>query len=135
MTQEELAKMYGIKLESKEETVTVTRKNDNRKQNNFRDNRGGNRKNHFSPNKGGNNPQKNISTSATTDNATAPYNFVSLPDKPLHSEISSLEDFKAHIQRSGKLSGEIVLDIETKTPLFIGGNPADTTVFRRPVLR
>ena len=54
--------------------------------------------------------------------ATAPYNFVSLPEKVLPAQFESVENFKDHISWHGKLSGEILLDIETLTPLFIGGN-------------
>ena len=59
---------------------------------------------------------QNIST------ATAPYNFVSLPEKVLASEIKPVDAFKNHIKERGKISGEIVLEIETLTPLFFGGN-------------
>ncbi len=58
--------------------------------------------------------------------ATAPYNFVSLPEKPLPSEIGGVKSFSEHIQSRGNLSGEIILNIEALTPLFIGGNLADT---------
>ena len=44
--------------------------------------------------------------------ATAPYNFVSLPEKFL----------PAPTERTEQLSGEITLELETLTPLFIGGN-------------
>lgn len=56
------------------------------------------------------------------NNATAPYNFVALPDKPLPSEIPNVNAFKEHIRNCGKISGEIVLEIETLTPIFLGGN-------------
>ena len=55
-------------------------------------------------------------------NATAPYNFVGLPKKPLSSEIGKIENYADHIKSRGKISGEILLEIETLTPLFIGGN-------------
>ncbi len=64
--------------------------------------------------------------------ATAPYNFVSLPDKPLKSEIAGVANFKEHILNCERLSGEIILDIESLTPLFIGGNPKDETVTFSP---
>ena len=54
--------------------------------------------------------------------ATAPYNFVPLPEKILPAEFDGAENFREHIAERGKLSGEILLDIETLTPLFIGGN-------------
>ncbi len=54
--------------------------------------------------------------------ATAPYNFVPLPEKVLPAQFESVESFKTHINLVGNLSGEILLDIETLTPLFIGGS-------------
>ena len=54
--------------------------------------------------------------------ATAPYNFVSLPEKVLPAQFANVDGFKKHIASTGNLSGEILLDIETLTPLFIGGN-------------
>ena len=67
-------------------------------------------------------------------NATAPYNFVTLPTKPLASEIRrvNVEDFKAHVGRCGKISGEIFLEIKTLTPIFLGGN-SDTKESFSPV--
>lgn len=56
--------------------------------------------------------------------ATAPYNFVSLPEKILPSEIENVDAFKNHIETCATISGEIELEIETLTPLFIGGNAA-----------
>ncbi|MBQ4495435.1 MAG: hypothetical protein II968_06670, partial [Selenomonadaceae bacterium] len=44
--------------------------------------------------------------------ATAPYNFVSLPERVL----------PAPTERTEQLSGEITLELETLTTLFIGGN-------------
>ena len=64
--------------------------------------------------------------------ATAPYNFVSLPDKPLPSEIASVDAFKAHLESRGKISGELQLELETLTPLFIGRNFDDETVTFAP---
>lgn len=64
--------------------------------------------------------------------ATAPYNFVSLPKKALSSEIDGVENFKKHILENGKISGEIELEFETLTPIFIGGNPNDTTITFSP---
>ena len=52
--------------------------------------------------------------------ATAPYNFVLLPSKPLASEIYSVENFKAHIESRGKISVEIKLERETLTPIILG---------------
>ncbi len=85
------------------------------------DNRNNNRRN----NSFHGTPQTAARATATAANeliATAPYNFVSLPQKVLASEIDSVENFENHIQTLGKISGEIVLEIENLTPLFIGGN-------------
>ena len=68
-------------------------------------------------------PQKNFSLEA----ATAPYNFVPLPKEILPAEFDGMENFREHIAERGKLSGEIFLELETLTPLFIGGN--DTKSF------
>lgn len=57
--------------------------------------------------------------------ATAPYNFVSLPAEVLPAQFE-LENFREHVLKDGKLSGEILLDIEALTPLFIGGNGTKT---------
>ena len=64
-------------------------------------------------------PAKNATV---TETATAPYNFVALPEKILPSEIASVENFKNHIQNCEKISGEIELEIKTLTPIFLGGN-------------
>lgn len=69
-----------------------------------------------------------IEAEETITVATAPYNFISLPAKVLASEIETgekikpVDAFKNHIKERGKISGEIVLEIETLTPLFFGGN-------------
>lgn len=62
-------------------------------------------------------PQQNSS-----QQATAPYNFVSLPEKVLPAQFENVDGFKEHISSAGNISGEILLDIESLTPLFIGGN-------------
>lgn len=54
--------------------------------------------------------------------ATAPYNFVSLPEKVLPAQFENVEDLAEQIGSAGNISGEILLNIETLTPLFIGGN-------------
>lgn len=67
--------------------------------------------------------------------ATAAYNFIPLPDKILpadldayHKDLLSDDEarrhkaFRAFLNKKGKLSGHIDLDMETLTPLFIGGN-------------
>ena len=78
--------------------------------------------------------------------ATAPYNFVSLPSKPLpspmeddHSQLLSANDdtarnaFRDYIRSHEHLSGEIELDIKALTPLFIGGNVSDDKLSFAPV--
>ncbi len=65
--------------------------------------------------------------------ATAPYNFVSLPDKPLPAEVTDVASFKSHIADGETFSGEIQLDIETLTPMFIGGNTKDTSITFSPL--
>ena len=71
-------------------------------------------------------PQKKYSAQKTSPNissrqATAPYNFVSLPEKVLPAQFENVEGFREHIGSEGNISGEILLDIEALTPLFIGG--------------
>lgn len=69
------------------------------------------------------------------DYATASYNFVSLPDHILPSELNSYREellsgdeeereraFRDFLQKKCHLSGHIDLELETLTPLFIGGN-------------
>jgi len=53
--------------------------------------------------------------------ATAPYNFVSLTNKVLPAQFESVEDFGQHVSAAENISCEISLKIETLTPLFIGG--------------
>lgn len=73
--------------------------------------------------------------------ATAPYNFVSLPEKVLPAPFENVEGFKEHLDSAGNLSGEILLDIEALTPLFIGGQdsksfaPIDTPIIPGSSLR
>ena len=62
------------------------------------------------------------------DTATAPYNFVSLPQGVLTSPIEGdamsdaerVEHYRAHILAKGRLSGRIDLEIKTLTPVFVG---------------
>ncbi|MBE8949604.1 MAG: TIGR03986 family CRISPR-associated RAMP protein [Quinella sp. 3Q1] len=74
------------------------------------------KKNSYQPKKN-NPPQKKSS-----EPATAPYNFVPLPEKVLPAQFDSVEGFREHIGAAGNISGEISLDIEALTPLFIGGS-------------
>lgn len=72
---------------------------------------------------------------AKKEYATAAYNFVSLPDHILPSELDSYREdlfsgderkrvkaFRSFLQNKCQVSGHIDLTIETLTPLFIGGN-------------
>lgn len=89
-----------------------------------------------------NSTTKNFSSTPRTGQATAPYNFVSLPEKILPAQFQNVEDFKEHIGSEGNISGEILLDIEALTPLFIGGSnnsksfaPVDTPIIPGSSLR
>lgn len=64
--------------------------------------------------------------------ATTPYNFVSLPEKILLAPFG-LKNFHEYIMEHGKLSGEIILDIESLTPIFFGGNFKDNAVTFSPL--
>lgn len=120
--QEQLAKFGGIKWEEEKKP-----------QKNFPKDKG---KKNPPPKKS--TPVKHFTPSKI---ATAPYNFVSLPEKVLPSEIESVDAFKSHIEKLGKISGEIVLEIEALTPLFFGGNgessfaPAGTPIISGSSLR
>ena len=60
--------------------------------------------------------------------ATAPYNFVSLPSQVLKSPIEGnafsdqerQQNYREHILNNGKLNGYIELSVTTRTPVFIG---------------
>ena len=68
-------------------------------------------------------PQRNSQPQSNSSRqATASYNFVSLPEKVLPAQFENVDGFKEHIGSAGNISGEILLDIEALTPLFIGGN-------------
>ena len=142
MTQEELARMFGINLNDDAENNSHGKGSGNRNQNNRNDNRGSRQnnsrsQNNFSGNRNTNNRNDNRGkqnfNNVNLSYATAPYNFVELPAEPLTSEISSAEKFSEHIKDKGKLSGEIILEIETLTPMFIGGNPNDATISFSPL--
>ena len=66
--------------------------------------------------------QQRNSSPQNSDPATAPYNFVSLPEKVLLAPIDTVAEFTDYMISHERLSGEITLDIEALTPLFIGGN-------------
>ena len=100
---------------------------DNRNFNNRNNRRGNNHRNSHSGNNLYHGTPQTAARQSNIEKATAPYNFVALPENVLPSEIASVEDFKNHIQNCGKISGEIELEIETLTPIFLGGN--DKTSF------
>ena len=70
--------------------------------------------------------------------ATAPYNFVSLPTQVLKSPIEGnaaseqerQENYREHIKKCGKLNGYIELTLKTMTPLFVG--IGDSSAFFSP---
>lgn len=95
-------------------------------------------KNYNNGNQGSRRNFDNQPQSTTDKRATAPYNFVSLPDKALpspmennHKQLLSDKDsevrksFREYIEETEQINGEIQLEIEALTPLFIGGNPLD----------
>ena len=70
----------------------------------------------------------NFSSKKTHPNkfsATAPYNFVALPEKILPSKITNIESYKLQVIDPKNLSGEIELEITSLTPLFIGGGKGE----------
>lgn len=78
--------------------------------------------------------------------ATAPYNFVSLPDSvlpaPLDGDIDwhaldagkRNDNYRDYITECGKYNGEIELSIEAVTPIFIGGDSKFFSPLGRPVI-
>ena len=81
-------------------------------------------------------PQKKSSSEPpkkSSEPATAPYNFVPLPEKVLPAQFESVEGFREHIGVEGNISGEILLDIEALTPLFIGWNSSNNPKSFAPV--
>lgn len=81
-----------------------------------------------------NSPNNYSSRSNSSADASAPYNFVSLPGvvvpSPLDQKLNwkAMDEdevrtnFKDFILREGALSGKLELEMETVTPCFIGGN-------------
>ncbi|MBE6100578.1 MAG: TIGR03986 family CRISPR-associated RAMP protein [Selenomonas ruminantium] len=65
--------------------------------------------------------------------ATAPYNFVSLPSKVLpapfdggaESDEERQENYRSHVLAKGKLSGYICLSIKTMTSIFVGNGGSE----------
>jgi CRISPR/Cas system CSM-associated protein Csm3 (group 7 of RAMP superfamily) len=86
-------------------------------------NRGNAKRNTYTP-QGGGFQKKPPAPSRSV--ASAPYNFVPFPaavlPAPLNEEDGAgiREKYASYIKREGKYSGVIELDIETKTPFFIG---------------
>ena len=84
---------------------------------------------------------KVIELATLSRSATAPYNFVPLPKKVLSAPISDIKDFPDYMTEHELFSGEIFLELETLTPLFIGGNgsksfaPIDTPIIPGSSLR
>ena len=76
-----------------------------------------------------NSPQKIFSSTKST----APYNFVSLPEKILLAPFD-IKNFREHISEHGNLSGEILLDITALTPLFIGGGTKSFAPVGTPII-
>ncbi len=85
--------------------------------------------------------QKDFQPRNFSNAATAPYNFVSLPEKVLPAPLDNPANFAEYMSSQKLFSGEISLDIETLTPLFIGGNgaksfaPADKPIIPGSSLR
>ena len=87
-------------------------------------------------------PSKSTLPPPPKSQATAPYNFVSLPNKVLPAQFEHVEDYGQHVSSAENISGEISLTLETLTPLFIGGGqgsksfaPVDTPIIPGSSLR
>ncbi|MBR0062020.1 MAG: hypothetical protein IJP68_11135, partial [Selenomonadaceae bacterium] len=61
-----------------------------------------------------------------SNTATAPYNFVPLPEKILPAPLDDINNFAEYLSGQKTFSGEISLELEALTPLFIGGNGTKT---------
>ncbi len=118
LTLDDLGKKFGNNQQKN------SQRGDNKNFNNRNDRQGNNQRTNHSGNNSHHGKPKNSDRPLNNEKATAPYNFVSLPEKILPSEIESIavDAFKSHIQNCEKISGEIELEIKTLTPLFIGGN-------------
>ena len=94
------------------------------------------------------NPHKNKNSNnlIPTEKATAPYNFISLPERVLPSPMDKERDlllnkddkiarkaFRNYVINNEQLNGEILLDIKVLTPLFIGGNHINSTRSFAPI--
>ena len=68
-----------------------------------------------------------------SDKATAPYNFVSLPQQVLKSPIEGkaesdperCENYRQHVLQKGNLNGSIEFSIKTMTPVFVGNGGSE----------
>ena len=118
---------YGIKVpEQKEETIDWDKR---AASSNHVPHHSSNRQGNYS---GTQNRTSIKNAKPTTEIATAPYNFVSLPMKVLPSELvknlqwenldkeQQQEAYRQYIQKSGTQSGYIDLELTTLTPCFIG---------------
>ena len=146
-----LSGLFGRKLPEREESSKNNSENQPYSKNrsnksHFNNSKNNNRKPQYSKKNWDNQLQKTLDTEL----ATAPYNFVSLPDKVLPSPFDDERDkalsdndetvketFRKYIEDvekyGEKISGEIRLDIEALTPLFIGGNPLDKKYSFAPI--
>lgn len=94
-------------------------------------NRNGHRNENFNRQNGGGNRNFQRNTTPSRSVASAPYNFIPLPrtalPAPLVTETGTdwTEQYVAYVQKEGTLSGVIELDIETKTPFFIGSEQSE----------
>ena len=108
-------------------------RNDSSRKNDETDNKGGNTNQSGKPQSKGTGDKGNI-PNASARMATAPYNFVTLPDRAMPSPLdqgldwAGMEEeerqarFKEYILSTGKFSGRLELEMEAVTPIFVGGN-------------
>lgn len=142
---DELAKLYGIKpsndgrnrasggnggpFRKQHENYSGERRNNNNRNNNYNAGRPNNQSR--------SNRNYNQNAPRNNDNrpATAPYNFIGLPEKCLPSPLDEYrtefsggdqkkirQAFRAYLENHPHYDGSIELNIETLTPFFIGGN-------------
>lgn len=141
--QDEFVKKFGIanpKKERKEKNWTEkearynSMSRENFKGGSFSQNRNMQNNNTNRENSVRKNMAKPVFRTSSYEFASAPYNFVTLPDMIVPSPLDQSLDwkemndrelrvtYKDYILEHGKLSGRIELEIETVTPCFIGGN-------------
>ena len=133
---EKLAKQFGVEKPKEEKKDKDWKQEAEKYNSNARKNGGSNfnRNNFQQDGRSDRQGQKPAGKSRPAGMATAPYNFVTLPDmivpSPLDQNLNwqemkeeeRLERYKAYILTQGKLSGKLELELETVTPCFIGGN-------------